>query len=359
MQNAFTGTRLILFVLCAVIAICASQRQALAQQNADDGYDGSRQIGGGFAKARPTPPADSKPASAPVYKRVDTAAWNAAPEPKVVAPPARTRNVIHHHVATTRRKPLIRMAESSTVPPSAAEGEFADVGVTIWRLRPGKLSDDAATMAFLTADGLEQLVTPVRIKGTDSVSLGDRLRFSIESPRTGYLYVINRTKYDDGSIGTPELIYPTLRTRGGDNRVTAGRLIDVPAQDDTPNYFTLTSEGHAERKVAGEILDVIVSPSPITELSSVRREALQLSAERVAQWSRLWGNLAEQLELVGGEGQPWTNAEKEAGANGGRSLTQVEPMPQTIYRVKVRRNGPAMVTLQLIYGQQKATKKNG
>jgi hypothetical protein len=346
--------------IAAAILICACPGSVSAQDAAgEDSYDGSRQIKyNGFVKSRPAAaPQKNKAASAPVAGRVDSGAWYAATKPKPVVPSAPARTAPPRRtVAKTHRRPAPARVNNPE-PPRPAAGALTDVGVTIWRLRPASASEDGPTLSFMTAEGLEQLVTPVRIKGTDPVRLGDRLRFSIESPRTGYLYVINRTQYDDGSIGTPELIYPTTRTRGGDNRVTAGRLIDIPSQEDTPNFYTLTSNGPAGKKTVGEILDIIVSPHPVPELSVIGREPLRLSEQLVAKWSNSWGDLAEQLELIDGEGKPWTQVERDASADGGRSLTQEEPSPQTIYRVRTNQSGAAMVTLQLLYGEPKGDKK--
>jgi hypothetical protein len=87
---------------------------------------------------------------------------------------------------------------------------------------------------------------------------------SIEAARTGYLYVVDQELYADGSKGEPYLIFPTTRTRGGDNSVKVGRVIEIPAQEDAPFYFTLkrTRTDHV-----GEVVSVLVSPTPIQELT--------------------------------------------------------------------------------------------
>ena len=72
--------------------------------------------------------------------------------------------------------------------------------------------------------------TPERIEVDTPLKVNDRVRLSVESPRDGYLYVIDREQYADGSLGDAYLIFPTRRTRGGDNRVRPGKLIDIPAQ---------------------------------------------------------------------------------------------------------------------------------
>jgi hypothetical protein len=68
-------------------------------------------------------------------------------------------------------------------------------------------------------------------------SLGDLVRLTVESPHEGYLYVIDRETYGDGSLGEPMLIFLTARTRDRANRVSAGRLIDIPSWTDRAPYF--------------------------------------------------------------------------------------------------------------------------
>src|SRR6185369_1856503 len=102
-----------------------------------------------------------------------------------------------------------------------------------------------------------------RIEADTRISEGERVRVSIESPSTGYLYVIDREQYADGTSGDAYLIFPTARTRGGHNAVVAGRVLEFPAQEDNPPYFTLTRSrpGHI-----GEALILIVSPQPLVDL---------------------------------------------------------------------------------------------
>lgn len=341
--------------------LCAAPARAQEPDAADDGYDGSRQIKYTGYKSRPAAPAQSKTAAAqlPVYERVDSGAWNPTPRPTAnpqpTPRPAPKPTPYHPRHHGGKVKP-----QRTDVPPApAAQGRLVDMGVTVWRLRPGKPSGDEQDVSFMTADGLAELVTPVRISGTDPINLGDRLRFSIESPRAGYLYVINSTQYTDESIEEPELIFPTTRTRGGDNRVTPGRLVYIPALEDDVPYYNVTAEGPAGKVNAGEIIHIIFSPRPIPELSNLSRDKTRISREMVAKWTSSWGDLArqQQLNLVGGEGKPATRAEREAGESGGRSLRQGEPTPQTLFRVHANPNGPAMVTLHLLYGDSFASKK--
>jgi hypothetical protein len=233
-------------------------------------------------------------------------------------------------------------------------GTFAQLGLTIWRLRPAKTTDTGARI-IVHHDAETVEWTPERITAHTPLNLGERLRFSFEAPRAGYLYVIDREQYADGSTGEPSLIFPTTRTRGGDNRVEPGKLIEIPGQDDRPNYFTLRQ---SRTDQAGELLTVIVSTQPLPGLE-IGAQALQLSASQVRQWEQQWGARTETFEMAGGAGKTWTKAEQEAGANGTRQLTQEEPGPQTIYRVAVKPDAPLLVQVGLRYSQSRtAARKN-
>lgn len=357
----------------AVFAALLCAAPARAQEPATDDDEGSRQIKfNGISKARPAAPSTGtstnnkgKTTTAPpVYKRVDTGAWNPTPPQKTAAantaPPApkpkrgtRPPRRITHTAQHPKKTAPVDLTHAPT-----ATGDFLDIGVTVWRLRPSKKAE--AAVSFLTADDLAERVTPVRLSGTDPVQLGDRLRFSIESPLTGYLYVINRTQYEDGTVGEPSMIFPTTRMHGGDNRVAPGRLVYIPALEDSPSYFRVTADAAEGRANAGEIINIIISPKPIPELAAISRDKVRISSDMLAKWTSTWGDVArqQQLELVGGEGQPATVAEHEAGESGSsRSLTQDEPFPQNIYRVPSNPNGPSMVTVQLIY-KESAPKKS-
>jgi hypothetical protein len=216
-------------------------------------------------------------------------------------------------------------------------------------MRPAKETDSGPGFSILQ-NGKTVVLTPERIEGTAPVSLGNRIRISIESPRTGYLYVINREQYADGTTGKPALIFPTLRVRGGDNTVVAGRLVDIPDANDGQPFFTLTSHQKAgEPAILGELITVLVTEKPLAGISPART-ALPLDSALVEKWEDEWsGDVVELLEMNGGEGKTWTTEEKMAG-EATRSLTQEDPTPQTIYRVVSKPSEPVMLTVQLLYG---------
>jgi hypothetical protein len=242
-----------------------------------------------------------------------------------------------------RRTGAARIGRRGAKPPTTEE-----IGVTVWRLRPVRDNDVGGRVLVL--DGLKQAqYTPERIEASTPLNVGDRVRITVESPRAGFLYIIDREQYLDGSFGDPMLIFPTLKTRGGDNRVMPGKLIDIPAQEDQYSYFTAQPAGSRRDQVA-EVLTVILTPSPLPV--TVGDQPLKILQSQVSEWEKLWGGLTETLELIGGAGRAWTNEEKAASAANGRQLTQGGPPPQTVYRVAAQKTGgPLMVTVPLRYAR--------
>ena len=242
-----------------------------------------------------------------------------------------------------RRMGATRIPRRRGAPTPATE----EIGITIWRLRPSRDTDQGGRVLVL--DGLKQTqYTPERIEANTPLNVGDRVRITVESPRAGFLYIIDREQYQDGSFGEPMLIFPTLRTRGGDNRVMPGRLIDIPAQEDQYSYFTAAPAG-SRRDETAEVLTFMLVTAPLP--LQIANQPIKLAEQQIASWEKLYGGVAETLELVGGAGRVWTNEEKMAGMANGRQLTQGGPPPQTVYRVARRTGAPLLVTVPLRYAR--------
>ena len=242
-----------------------------------------------------------------------------------------------------------KRAYKIATPNVPVEGVSPDtvIGVTIWRLRPARSAESAERIIVHEQAGATELV-PERISADSKLNEGDRVRISIEAARTGYLYVIDRERYADGSVGNPVLIFPTTRTRGGDNSVKAGRVIEIPSQDDSPPFFTMR---RSRADNTGENLIVLVTPVPLSEVE-ISEKAQNLAADKVARWEKSWGNSIGRLDMENSEGSPWTRSEKEAGADATRSLTEEEPAPQTLYyRPGATAADPVLVKVQLQYGK--------
>lgn len=216
-----------------------------------------------------------------------------------------------------------------------------ELGVTFWRLRPKAADeDDAPEFPVRLGERIENW-TAERVNSTTRFTKGDRVRFTIEASRSGFLYIVNREFYSDGTSGEANIIFPTLRTRGGDNQVVAGSLIDIPASTDSVPYFTVKPK---REDYGGEELLVVISPVKLPIEIGMR--AQPVTRETVEKWLDDWGAEVDVFDAEDGEGIAVTKIEAEAVNS--RALTQEEPLPQTIYRVKIREGEPLIVPFQMM-----------
>jgi hypothetical protein len=248
--------------------------------------------------------------------------------------------------ATAKRRYRIATPDVS---PDRVAGDTV-VGVTLWRLRPTRKTDTGERI--LVQEGSESVDwIPERVEADAKLTAGTRVRLSVEAARSGYLYVIDREQYADGSLGEPILIFPTTRTNGGANEVKTGRIIEIPTQDDRPPFFTLKP---SRTDQVSEVISVLVSPTPLEGLQ-IGANAQKLSVQQVSSWEKSWGGTIGRLEMQNGAGKTWTRQEKEAGADSTRSLSQEEPAPQTLYYKPEAKSGqPVMVNVALRYGRPPA-----
>lgn len=215
------------------------------------------------------------------------------------------------------------------------------VGVTLWRLRPATRNDSGERL-IVHDNNVNSEWVPERIGANTRLVQGDRLRISVEAVRSGFVYVINREQYADGTLGEPYLIFPTKRTGAGDNEVAIGRLLDIPYQDDSPPFFTMR-KSRADH--VAEVLSVIVAPTRL-EGVTITDKALKLTDEQVASWEKDWGSSVGRMEMAM-TGQRWTKEEKDART---RALTTSAPPPQLVfYRPSVKPTEPMFVKLRLSY----------
>jgi hypothetical protein len=255
-----------------------------------------------------------------------------------VASPSRKRK---SRVGTKR--PTYRLVSNPAVGSRPLTGSFAQLGITIWRLRPAR-TGDSGRRALIREKSKGSLWAAERVQSDSTFREGDYIRISVESPRAGYLYVIDRELSADGSTGEAMLIFPWAEA---DNKLVPGRLIDIPGQEDDPNHFT-AKVTHPNQ--VGELLTFIVTARPLhLPLSD---QPLRIEPTELSRWEKLWGVASERYEMEGGVGQAWTQEEQRAAAKKQtRQLTRDDPPPQTIYRVLTTDSKTVMVHLQLKYGK--------
>jgi len=253
------------------------------------------------------------------------------------APAAKAKPAVYKPVPSAG---ATKTAVKSSRPPSPNDTLF---GLTLWLLRKPRASDDPNSRLLIIEDDTSNTgeLVPERLDAESQVKEGDRVRITVEVPRTGYLYVIDREQYADGTVSPAYLIYPNHKTKQGDNAVAAGRVVEIPDQRDKPNHLTVR-KSRADQ--AAELLSMLVTQEPLQDLQ-IGPKPVKIPDEKFAAWEKQYGVQAERFELSGAAGTAYTKEEKEAGANTNKLLTQNDPFPQTLYRVEAEPGKPMLFNL--------------
>ena len=229
-----------------------------------------------------------------------------------------------------RYRPAVKTSTdaAAAVPPPGMT--FQQMGVTFWRFRHSAAGDKTKELVE-DEDGKVEW-TLERIEEGTPLAPGQRVRLSIESlSRAGYLYVIDREQYADGSLGEPVLIFPTQKTRDA-NYVKPGRLIYIPSA--SGKFRIKPSEG--PKAHVGELVTIIVASEPLIDPQQLGPRSIKLPRQQVELWEKQWGVATNRFEMAGGAGAIMTEKEQAAGANAATEFTQDDPVPQTVYRLTIK-----------------------
>ena len=246
------------------------------------------------------------------------------------------------------RRPSVPRPQKAQAPERTVDDAF--VGLTLWHLRPSALSDSIGTRLLVHEEesGTRQEFTPARVESNTVLPEGSRIRVSIEAARAGYLYVVDREQYADGTFSEPYLIFPTTQIRGGMNQVGPGIVVEIPDADDKTPYFRLRrnrARTGAGTEQVSEVLTVLFSPKPIAGLT-IGRTAQKLRADEFAAWEKQWATQTTVLEASGESGKAYSEVEKRAGQQG-VALTAEDPVPQTLIKTSAKPGDPMLVTVPI------------
>ena len=220
---------------------------------------------------------------------------------------------------------IYRLASAPrTRPAGESDSDILQVGVTIWKLQPQSRQ-------------LERISK--RVEADTKFHDGDLLRISIESPLAGYLYIVDRDWFTDGGGGETKLIFPV---RGEDNRLVAGKLIDIPAETETP------FKASPKPNQVGEMLTIIVTKVPLR--LPLSKDPLPITSTQLSDWEKRWSAMPDRYEMEDGAGQTRTIQEQQAAEpRGTRQLTRNDPGPQTIYRLSPKTREAFLFNVLLSY----------
>lgn len=220
----------------------------------------------------------------------------------------------------------------------------AEIGLTIWRYRMAAGRD--RTKELVEEDDGQDWVLERIAEGTPLMP-GQKVRLSLESlSKIGFLYVIDREEYADGTFGEPILIFPTQKSIDS-NKVEPGRLVYVPS---TSGRLRIKPSQSAKTHI-GESLTIIVSPKPLIDDSQLQPGTMKLQREQFDQWVNKSKPRTAKFEMEGGEGQTMTRLEKVAANMDSPLLAQSDPVPQTIYQLVVKPEEPLLIVLPLRFAK--------
>jgi hypothetical protein len=230
--------------------------------------------------------------------------------------------------------------------PTAPRRQESIVGLTLWRMRPAQSSDQVKFRGLVHESDKpddDAVWTAERASMETPIAPAEFVRLSIESARKGYLYVIDRDVYADGTMSAPSLVFPTKRLLGGDNRVEPGVPIEIPGGDDRPPVF------HVKKTRDDQVslrLTLIVSTEPIREIDP-RQTARKLSGEQVAAWEKQWGSNTQEFANPSSIGKAYTTAEQESAKSGARPLSPDDPAPSMLIKSNAPPQQPIMGSVML------------
>lgn len=269
------------------------------------------------------------------------------PQMRPAKKPARRRS--ERRRSKSRNK--YRAKEDSSFGKRPPEGmAYGKLGVTVMRQRLATAKDggDTAREKLSKKDFVWE-----RVNDNSPLAPGNEVRISIEGSQAGYLYVVSREQYADGTFGRALLIFPTLSTYDGDNRIEPSIPRIIPEPNGT---FEIRPNNHGKEQVA-ELLTIIVSPEPLDTPRPLAEREMELPPGWVERWEQDWAGLTDRATWLGKPGQTQTKREQAAGrfkakelrykVGTAQALNEDDPSPQNYYQVTTRPGMPTLVVVPL------------
>ncbi len=210
------------------------------------------------------------------------------------------------------------------------------LGLTLWQMVLAPPTAEVKTRGFShpkeDKEGKKDW-TAVRIGWDKPVHENDYVVFTFESAPQGYLYVIDRDAFSDGSFGDPILIFPTKRIRNGSNEVEPGHLVQIPDPMDRPPALQVDP---AKPGQTGIQLIVIATPQEIPELRAADDQQ-KIPAAWLVRWQKQWATNVELTTDPKLNGVAITLAEQAALSDFNHPLGPNDKAPSALFH----RRGPS------------------
>ena len=98
---------------------------------------------------------------------------------------------------------------------------------------------------------------------------GDKFRFYISSPQSGYLYIINKGPYQSDGLPEFNVLFPHTDTNGGSAGIRAGQVVQLPLPSQNPQQDWLVFD----RKKGVEIIWLVWSEQDVPEIKAINGRA--------------------------------------------------------------------------------------
>jgi len=197
-------------------------------------------------------------------------------------------------------------------PPPRAH-EFVRIGLTIWRFSPGQCAIPNCPPPTGATKGLFDTSAGTRVDDSVALSTGERVRLGLESlSHDGFVYVIDREQFADGTFGDPYLIFPTKSINNGKNYARPGLQVQLPRAE---GCFCVKLRDPRRVLVADNLI-VIVSPQPLLTPENIGVKEIPLPAQLTSYVGRADKEQSQRATLKEGTGLPQTTTEQMAGTKG-------------------------------------------
>jgi hypothetical protein len=247
---------------------------------------------------------------------------------------------------------------------------YVTVGFTLWRIRVAnevQSKDPKVQKERMSWDEQDHEVVVTRMSDVNPIPNQELIQLTIEYLPSGgevevnrarYLYVINREQFADGKLRNARLIFPTLKTYEGDNRLLPGKTVTLP----DPERPFIISRAVSQGRQTSEAYTIILSPVSLhSELPQpLSNKAMELSEELMATWEKRWRSVEVRADLRNGVGQSRTEREIDSSGDveenrgtkdSAEDLTQGDAPPQTVFRSVVKKSAAVLFTVRVPFAE--------
>lgn len=234
------------------------------------------------------------------------------------------------------------------------QGEGIDIGFTFWLLKDSADGDSPEVTEkakrrtniksgnTITQKEENVVVTPRRVNSNTKFSNGDWLRFSLDLPIDGYVYIFNKEQYIDGTLSSPHLMFPRQEDKGKTDKTIAGKLLFIPNPID---YFEIEETSESGKEKIAEVYYVLVSLRPIPEITLLKsNQSEPVNLTIFNKYEKYTAPLLK-FESQNEANKAITKIERLSSVDGKETLSESDPLPQTVYRIFKQQDAPLFFSI--------------